>query len=49
MDANIYSIVAKKKFYKAAQQTVELGEGEDKEIDIVIKKMTKQVKGDDKE
>jgi hypothetical protein len=44
LEAGIYRIVAKKRFYKAAQQTVELEEGEDKEIEIEIemKKTTKR-------
>ena len=44
LEAGIYRIVAKKRFYKAAQQTVELEEGEDKEIEIEMKKTTKRIK-----
>ncbi len=42
LEAGRYRIVAKKRFYKAAQQTVELEEGEDKEIEIERKKTTKR-------
>ena len=42
LEAGRYRIVAKKRFYKAAQQTVELEEGEDKEIEIEMKKTTKR-------
>ena len=38
LDAGTYRIVAKKKFYKAAQKTVVVEEGEDVEIEIEMKK-----------
>ena len=42
LEAGKYRIVATKRFYKAAQQTVDLEEGEDKEIEIEMKKTTKR-------
>ena len=40
-----YVIVAKKKKYRNAQQKVTLEEGESKEIEIVMKKTSKRIKG----
>lgn len=42
LDADTYVIFAKKKAYKRSKQTVKLGEHEDKEIEIVMKKIRKK-------
>jgi len=40
-----YVITAKKKRYKNAKKTVKLGEGEDEEIEIEMRKTSKRIKG----
>ena len=42
LEADTYVIFAKKKAYKRSKQTVKLGEHEDKEIEIVMKKIRKK-------
>lgn len=45
MEADTYVIIAKKKGYRKNQQKVKLEEGESKEIEIVMKKTSKRIKG----
>ena len=44
LDADAYIITALKKGYKTVKQAVTLEEGEEKDIEIVIKKMGKKIK-----
>ena len=44
LDADTYIITALKKGYKTVKQTITLEEGEEKDIEIVIKKMGKKIK-----
>jgi len=37
----MYSITAKKKGYRSSKQTIELGEGEEEEIEIELKRVRK--------
>ena len=43
LDADTYVIVAKKKGYKRAPQTIKLGDGESQEIEIELKKTSKRI------
>ncbi len=45
LEADTYVIIAKKKKYRNAQQQVTLEEGESTEIEIVMKKTSKRIKG----
>ncbi len=41
LKADMYSITAKKKGYRSSKQTIELGEGEEEEIEIELKRVRK--------
>lgn len=43
LDADTYVIVARKKGYKRAKQTISLGDGESQEIEIELKKTSKRI------
>src|SRR3972149_4557689 len=43
LEADTYVIIAKKKGYKNAKQTLKLGDGEDREIEIEMKKTSKRI------
>lgn len=43
LEADTYVIIAKKKGYKRAKQTVQLGEGEEKEVEIEMKKTSRRI------
>ena len=43
LDADTYVIIAKKKNYKRAKQTISLGDGESQEIEIKLKKTSKRI------
>ncbi len=43
LEADTYVIIAKKKGYKRAKQTLKLGDGEDREIEIEMKKTSKRI------
>ena len=43
LEADTYVIIAKKKGYKRAKQTLKLGDGEDSEIEIEMKKTSKRI------
>ncbi|MBI2472382.1 MAG: carboxypeptidase regulatory-like domain-containing protein [Planctomycetes bacterium] len=43
LDADTYIIVARKKGYKRAKQTISLGDGESQEIEIELKKTSKRI------
>ena len=45
LDADTYIITAKKKRYRKFKQTVTLSDGEEKEIEIEMRRTTKKIKG----
>ena len=45
LNADTYIITAKKKRYRKFKQTVTLGEGEEREVEIELRKTTKKIKG----
>ena len=45
LEADTYVIIAKKKKYRNTQQKVKLEEGASEEIEIVMKKTSKRIKG----
>lgn len=43
LEADTYILIAKKKGYKRAKQTIKLGDGEEKQIEIKMKKTSKKI------